>query len=505
MDNFERLCQFSDNEQWDEFMENLDTKTNQRKIVAKLAELLTKPDGNLPPNVLFLILKCLANTCVHFMYEVPDEIQNSTISLANHWYEAYKQLAITSPLVAENARSGFPYNGIVAWVIDYLDNHITENGEEETKIVRTGLRFLCNVSAVTGTGYLAFLSHEKLRNIIGHLLRWKDVNVLLLTCALIHNILFNKRMGNPPFEPLSTLEGLIRADKGKVSTANDTIMLFVRQTPDLFDAAYEHLSMENKIYFLQLIYVNLRDVDDDSMVVIEQLPENAVIYLTNRFKKKSDLILKTVDSYLGDMEPAEVSILLDILGILSSDEWRELHILQRDSSLLINAVFLLKAMHSTGKEKDNYFTPIQRLSDLISSSSTCHEGDPRLIDDIEHHPAFGFKAGLIRLIGNLVYRHRANQNTLRDTEGLPLILDCCNIDGRNPMILQWCILAIRNACENMAKNKQVIAASEKIKYIETDVLCEMGLVRYDDDTGYPIRIVPEPKESQVEKSPPEFG
>ena len=29
---------------------------------------------------------------------------------------------------------------------------------------------------------------------------------------------------------------------------------------------------------------------------------------------------------------------------------------------------------------------------------------------IESHPAFGFKAGLIRVIGNLVYRNQNNQN-----------------------------------------------------------------------------------------------
>ena len=31
-------------------------------------------------------------------------------------------------------------------------------------------------------------------------------------------------------------------------------------------------------------------------------------------------------------------------------------------------------------------------------------------DDVQAHPTFGFKAALIRVIGNLVYRNEQNQN-----------------------------------------------------------------------------------------------
>ncbi|XP_015113494.1 ataxin-10 [Diachasma alloeum] len=501
MDNFDRLCRLSSDEKWDEFVKNLDTKTSEKRIIAKLAEILTKPEANLPPNVLFSILKCLANTCVHFKHEAPEQIQNnSTKYLANHCHELYRELSMCSPVDEESLSNAFPYNGIAEWVIDYLDDHTTENGEEQIKIVRTGLRFLCNVSTTTDRGYKAFLSHQNLRIIIGQLLHWNDTNVLLLTCALIHNILFNMTESSPPFEPLSTLEGLIRADTLKVSTANDTIMLFLRQTPDLLDTVYEYLSMEAKLYLTEIIYQNLKDVVYKQNNEGESLPENTIIYLMNRFKKRSDLILKTVDSYLNDMEPAEVTILLDILGVLSSSDRRECHILQRDNSLLINAVFLLRAMHMAGKEENNYFTPVQTLTDIVPNSSRDEDTASDSREDIRNHPAFGFKAGLIRLIGNLVHKHRANQNTLRDTEGISVILDCCNIDGRNPLILQWCIFAIRNACEGMSKNQQIIANSEKIKFIDNDILREMGVTLHEDETGNTVGIVALPKEPEAEKS-----
>uniref|UniRef100_A0A0C9QBP4 Ataxin-10 n=1 Tax=Fopius arisanus TaxID=64838 RepID=A0A0C9QBP4_9HYME len=462
MEDLDRLCRLSDDKKWDEFPKSVVFVTSNKVIIGKLAEILTKPGENLPPNVLFAILNCLANSCMYFQHESPEQIKKENpIYLENHCHELYRELSTPSSMSGEFF--SFPYNGIIEWVIDYLDNHTTEDRDDQSEIVRVCLKFLCNLSTSLDKGYTAFLSDQKLRIIIGKILHWNNLNVLLPTCGLIHNVLFNTTEGSAPFEPLSTLEGLIRADTKKVRTANDAIMMFLQRTPDLLDTVYEALSMEVKLYLLEIIYQNVKEIVYCHVSDAIIFPENTIIYLMNRFKRRSDLILKTVDSYLNDMEPAEVTILLDVLGVLSSSDRRQCHILQRDSSLLINAVFLLRAIHMAGKEKNNYFTPAQKLSDIVPNSSKPDDTASDDTEDIRNHPAFGFKAGLIRLIGNLIYKHRANQNTLRDTEGIALILDCCNIDGRNPLILQWCILAIRNACDGMATNQEVIANSEKNK------------------------------------------
>lgn len=61
-----------------------------------------------------------------------------------------------------------------------------------------------------------------------------------------------------------------------------------------------------------------------------------------------------------------------------------------------------------GKESENYFTSIQRLSDVAPCTQKKEY-------DLEHHPAFGFKAGLIRVIGNMSYKNKKCQDIVSNT------------------------------------------------------------------------------------------
>lgn len=120
--------------------------------------------------------------------------------------------------------------------------------------------------------------------------------------------------------------------------------------------------------------------------------------LVHQFKIKSDCILKTVTDYLKDIEPLEVTYLLETIASLSGNE-TYLPYLQNDKSLLINCAFLLKSIHSLGKTSENNFSAVQRLSEIAHPSK-----------NITEHPAFGFKAGLVRILGNLCWKHRRNQD-----------------------------------------------------------------------------------------------
>lgn len=120
--------------------------------------------------------------------------------------------------------------------------------------------------------------------------------------------------------------------------------------------------------------------------------------LVHQFKIKSDCILKTVTDYLKDVEPLEVTLLLEIIASLSGNE-SYLPYLQNDKSLLINCAYLLKSIQELGKSSENHFSAVQKLS-VIS----------RPTKDIMEHPAFGFKAGLVRILGNMCWKHRKNQD-----------------------------------------------------------------------------------------------
>lgn len=61
-----------------------------------------------------------------------------------------------------------------------------------------------------------------------------------------------------------------------------------------------------------------------------------------------------------------------------------------------------------GKESENYFTSIQKLSDVAPSTQ-------KIEYDLENHPAFGFKVGLIRVIGNMSYKNKTCQDLVSNT------------------------------------------------------------------------------------------
>ena len=75
-------------------------------------------------------------------------------------------------------------------------------------------------------------------------------------------------------------------------------------------------------------------------------------------------------------------------------------------------------------------------------------------------------------------------------DGIPLLLDCCHIDARNPLLIQWVVLAIRNLCEGNTENQAVIASMNRQGVVESRVLHELGLTLNEDEDGKTIRVVP---------------
>lgn len=63
------------------------------------------------------------------------------------------------------------------------------------------------------------------------------------------------------------------------------------------------------------------------------------------------------------------------------------------------------------------FSPDEDLSKLTTKSLTRND-----TDDIRAHPTFQFKANLIRLIGSLVHRNKANQDKVNQITVIALMV-----------------------------------------------------------------------------------
>ncbi|XP_034933582.1 ataxin-10 [Chelonus insularis] len=509
MISLNELNDITDNKNWNELKNiikpkefPLDEKRNKvdRQIIAKLADILINNIKNLPDNVIILILKCMTNSSTDLGYK-HQQLSQYNRDQEDSFCNFFIKYSTNND---QYPSTTFPYDEVIQEVVQFLikipaEYQQSKITDTKLELIRISLRFLCNIMAFSDKK-LAINNLDQLIETISYLMDLdcikENIPLMNATCSFINNILNT-------FDNVQILEsqlkvislGILKADKLGVGASRDALICLIIK-PSVLRTIYESMSMDYKLYLLEIIHQSLMasvyDETDDDEDNKFKLPECSVEFLSEKFKKRSDLILKTEEFYLDGMEPSEVIILLDILGILTSTSSSAYQSLRKDKSLLINVIFLLKAVHMTGKENQNCFTPIQKLSELAPSS---YQNDEDSLDkDYLRHPTFGFKTALIRLIGNLVYNNKVNQDLIRETDGISLLLDCCNIDARNPLITQWSILAIRNLTENNPENQEFIKRSQKLKFIDSTVIREMGLTLNQTESGEILGIVPLPKD-----------
>ena len=64
---------------------------------------------------------------------------------------------------------------------------------------------------------------------------------------------------------------------------------------------------------------------------------------------------------------------------------------------------------------------------------------------------------------------------MREHQGIELLLDCSQADGKNPFITEWVILAIRNLCRGNLENQAVIGSIEKKGTIDQGLMTDVGV------------------------------
>jgi len=223
--------------------------------------------------------------------------------------------------------------------------------------------------------------------------------------------------------------------------------------PSEIDAVVTDLSENHR----QILYEVLSDENRESM------PETLLTYVVGEFKKRATLLFITLKSR-PDVDPREVITLLDIIcGCAYMEQHRG--VLQQDKSLLIDTLYLLRMVHESGRENSGgMFGPKPKLDDVRDEGG-------RMSSD----PVFGFKRDLVRLLANLCYQHKDNQEEVRENRGIELLLDCSQADGRNPLITQWVVLAVRNLCEDNLANQEVIRSIETKGKMDNDMMDKIGV------------------------------
>lgn len=152
----------------------------------------------------------------------------------------------------------------------------------------------------------------------------------------------------------------------------------------------QNLSTDNKLKILHF----LREALLNSASTCIYVPSLQI--LSREFINSMSVVFQLYEEIYDQKSYQLISVILQILSACSGME-NYTYIFQRNKDLFINSGVMLLNIHKLGKVVGNCFTPIQKLSDFNE-------------DKLSTHPAFGFKADLIRLIGNMCWKNSEMQN-----------------------------------------------------------------------------------------------
>ncbi|XP_057312087.1 ataxin-10-like isoform X2 [Hydractinia symbiolongicarpus] len=210
-------------------------------------------------------------------------------------------------------------------------------------------------------------------------------------------------------------------------------------TSNSFERFYKELTLYPNVRGILLDVLHAYLSDEEAVVSVK---ENNLIFLADDFRTKSACIFMLAKE---DSEEwlEESLLLLKVLSILctatSLCKYKEI---RAEEKLLKTIVDLLKQTNRS--EFSSYF------------SKPAQAGTAKDV-----HPAYGFKRDLVRTIGNMCYKNKKMQDKVREFDGIRSTLNACNIDERNPFILQWAIFAVRNICEDNIENQELVGSVEK--------------------------------------------
>uniref|UniRef100_A0A9L0RX67 Ataxin-10 n=1 Tax=Equus caballus TaxID=9796 RepID=A0A9L0RX67_HORSE len=235
------------------------------------------------------------------------------------------------------------------------------------------------------------------------------------------------------------------------------------KSPELVKAMYAKMSNQERVTLLDLI---IAKIVGDEPLTKDDVPVflSHAELIASTFVDQCKVVLRLTSEQQADDEPTKILHealatirLLDVLCEMTANT-DLLGYLQVFPGLLERVIDLLRLIHVAGRDTTNVF-------------STC--GCIKAEGDVSN-VAEGFKSHLIRLIGNLCYKNKDNQDKVNELDGIPLILDSCSIDDSNPFLTQWVVYAVRNLTEDNSQNQDLIAKMEEQGLADASLLKKMG-------------------------------
>nr|XP_002187678.5 ataxin-10 isoform X2 [Taeniopygia guttata] len=333
--------------------------------------------------------------------------------------------------------------------------------------LRCSLQFLGNIAAGNGDSQNSIWKCA-FPDLFLTCLTYSDEKIVTYCCMVLFTCLNSERV-RELLDPqnLTVAHHVLRVYKEQLDSEWSFLIVteHLLKCPELVKALYAKLSNQERVTLLELMMVKVSDKNSVSSEEMNVFVRHAD-FLADCFQEQCGAVLKFTAAADVEDEEALVTIrLLDVLCEMTSNN-SQLEHLQAFPGLLETAVDTLRLTHLAGKQAVNIFTATHAVTGQEEIS----------------HPAVGFKSHLIRLIGNLCYKNKENQDKVYDLDGISLILDNCSIDDNNPFVSQWAVYAIRNLTEQNEQNQTLIAQMEHRGLADSSALERMGLeIQQRDD------------------------
>ncbi|XP_041764446.1 ataxin-10 [Anopheles merus] len=370
-----------------------------------------------------------------------ESFQNAIVSRVEFLERVRDILVDEKKTIPENVRTN---------CLQLLANLCVQNRSNQERIITYMQTFL--LTNVSANGSYANASAMILYN--GFIYKAVDLNLHDVLARLLDNVEANQtaRTDVPEFVCIF-LEYLI-------AESNEMVQVL------------EKIDVSKKLLLYRYLIEYIRQEDRR----IHPIHPDVFKHLLAEFKKKSDMILKTDNVQLDAQDTEEAFTLLVMVADSTCVEPYG-SFLRHDGGLFLNFGCLLRQMQLLGKsETKNMFTPVQKIEEILRIK----QGDTEL--DIESQISYSLRSAVVKGLANLTYKSKKNQKLAREMDIIAAILECTNLDARNPLIKEWSILAIHNLCDDNLENQQFIAGLKKLGDAENSLLTEYksGTIRISD-------------------------
>jgi len=321
-----------------------------------------------------------------------------------------------------------------------------------TKIKRLSLQFLGNL--IAGNDACQDALRERIfPDIALKLLKTVPETLTDIVCMIIYNVVHRRPKIWDSKEAMVLLPTVISV----VSTSDSEWGLLIVEhvlKEGKFSDIYNHLGSyhQQRLVLLDVFQAYLNDGNCP-------IPESTIIFLSDVYKE-STTVLQSI-SVADEEKMQEVD-----------DICRHINLNQMLLRILCSASSAQKYKR-IAEDQSLLDSVVNRLLDLSIYSKNTRDSKPT--DFIQWNDMMGLKRDLVRLIGNLCYNNKKNQDRVRELGGILAILDNCRIDDQNPYIGQWAVLAIRNLCDNNLENQRLISNIEQQGKIDHSSYKDLGI------------------------------